>query len=106
MSEQQRPPPFGDFDARLAKLRRPEQPRPQEADSGADERPNWSAGLQAGIEVLGGIGGGLLIGYGLDRWLETKPLFLIVFFLLGSAAGVLNAWRFLRRWQERSGSAG
>ena len=42
----------------------------------------------------------MLIGWGLDYWLETGPLFLILFFMLGAAAGVLNAWRFLRRMQN------
>ena len=101
--EEQRPPSsFDDFDARLGKLRRPEE-RPAAAEPGEPpERPSFGSGLQAGIEVVAGVAGGVLIGWGLDRWLETKPLFLIVFFLLGSAAGVLNAWRFLRRMQERS----
>jgi ATP synthase protein I len=35
----------------------------------------------------------LAIGWGLDRWLHTRPLFLAVFVLLGGAAGILNVWR-------------
>ena len=96
MSDPQRPPPFDDFDARLGKLRAPEQ-RPTKTTPDEPQRLNFGAGLQAGIEVLAGVGGGLLIGWGLDRWLGTRPLFLILFFLLGAAAGVLNSWRFLRR---------
>ncbi len=36
---------------------------------------------------------GFLVGRALDRWLGTSPLFLIVFFFLGLAAGVLNVIR-------------
>ncbi len=36
---------------------------------------------------------GFLIGRALDGWLGTSPLFLIVFFFLGLAAGVLNVIR-------------
>jgi len=36
---------------------------------------------------------GFLAGYGLDRWLGTSPLFTIVFFFFGMAAGVLNVVR-------------
>lgn len=36
---------------------------------------------------------GFLIGYGLDRWLGTSPLFLILFFFMGVAAGVVNVIR-------------
>lgn len=39
--------------------------------------------------MIVGVGGGLL----LDRWLGTAPWGLIVMFLLGSAAGVLNVYR-------------
>ncbi|MDC1034967.1 AtpZ/AtpI family protein, partial [Alphaproteobacteria bacterium] len=28
-----------------------------------------------------------------DQWLGTIPWFLIIFFLLGGAAGILNLWR-------------
>ena len=96
MSDQQRPPSFDDFDARLGKLREPAR-SPTETPPDEPQRLDFGSGLQVGIEVLAGVGGGLLIGWGLDRWLETRPLFLILFFLLGSAAGMLNAWRFLRR---------
>ncbi len=36
---------------------------------------------------------GFLFGRALDRWLGTSPLFMIVFFFLGLAAGVLNVIR-------------
>ena len=38
---------------------------------------------------------GVGIGILLDNWLDTKPWFLIVFFLLGSAAGFMNVYRFM-----------
>jgi ATP synthase protein I len=36
---------------------------------------------------------GFLAGYGLDSWLGTSPLFTLVFFFFGVAAGVLNVVR-------------
>jgi len=33
---------------------------------------------------------GVGIGYLLDTWLDTKPWFLVGFFFVGAAAGVLN----------------
>ena len=89
--------PFGDFDARLK--------RAQESDPGRRPEPEqqqlrWGGGLQVGVELFAGVLGGLLLGYGLDTWLGTRPLFLIVFFLLGAVAGMLNAYRFLCRAQR------
>jgi len=36
---------------------------------------------------------GFLIGYALDNWLGTSPLFIILFFFIGLAAGVVNVVR-------------
>jgi ATP synthase protein I len=102
MAEDPKQPSFEEFDARLAKLRQPEQKVPGSGDEPTD-RTSFGEGIQAGIEVIAGVGFGLLIGYGLDRWLGTRPLFLIVFFLLGATAGMLNAYRYLRRLQARQG---
>lgn len=46
-------------------------------------------------ELLAGLLIGAGIGWTIDEWLETRPLFLIIFFLLGGAAGILNLWRLV-----------
>ena len=43
--------------------------------------------LVAGIIVGGGV------GWGLDKWLGTLPLFMIICLFLGAAAGMMNIWR-------------
>ena len=96
MSEPKRPGGFEEFDARLDKAR----PRKQAPGDEPPPRLDYGTGLQAGIEVVAGVGFGTLVGWALDRWLDTLPLFLIVFFVLGAAAGVLNAYRHLRRMQN------
>ena len=44
-------------------------------------------------ELLAGLLIGGIIGWTVDKWLDTNPWFLILFFLLGGAAGILNLWR-------------
>ena len=46
-----------------------------------------SSELVAAVFVASGI------GYYLDKWLETKPFLLIVFFFLGAITGILNVVR-------------
>ncbi len=58
-----------------------------------------SYGLKIGSEFVGAILVGAAIGYGLDYLLGTKPWLLLVFFLLGFAAGVLNVMRGYQRLQ-------
>lgn len=52
-------------------------------------------------DLIAGVICGLLIGYGFDAWFETRPIFIAVFLVFGCIAGVLNAVRFLLRWEEQ-----
>jgi len=43
---------------------------------------------------------GTIIGFILDSWFGTKPWLIIVFFFIGSAAGILNVIRAAKRMQK------
>ena len=49
--------------------------------------------LRIGAEVISALLLGVAIGWALDNWLETAPWFLVLFFFIGSAAGVVNVYR-------------
>jgi ATP synthase protein I len=87
---------FKDFDDRVRRLRTAASLPGTEPDA-PDRARYGGAGVQVGIELVAGVAGGGLIGYGLDRWLETWPILFVVFFFLGAAAGTLNAYRYIRR---------
>jgi ATP synthase protein I len=53
-------------------------------------------GLRLSTELVAGVLVGAGIGWGLDRWLGISPWGLIVFLLLGFAAGVLNVVRAVK----------
>jgi ATP synthase protein I len=40
---------------------------------------------------------GIVIGTVLDRWLETEPLFIIIFIFLSIAAGLFNIFKSVRK---------
>ena len=44
-------------------------------------------------EMVAGIAVGGFLGWLLDTWLGTSPLFMIVLFFLGAGAGMMNIWR-------------
>lgn len=89
---------FADFDERLRRARGEDS---GSADADRAERARiGGSGIQAGIELVAGVVGGGLIGWLLDRWLETWPILFIVLFFLGAAAGMLNAYRHIRRASE------
>ena len=54
---------------------------------------SWGIGFRAGVEVVSALAVGVGLGLVLDRWLGTWPWLFLVFFVLGSAAGVLNVYR-------------
>ena len=53
----------------------------------------WGIGFRAGIEVVSALVVGVVIGLLLDRWLGTWPWLFLLFFVAGSAAGILNVYR-------------
>ena len=55
-----------------------------------------TVGIEMGLSVVVG----LLLGWALDRWLETSPLFLLVCLILGFAAGFRSLLRAVRRMRE------
>ncbi|MCB1651880.1 MAG: AtpZ/AtpI family protein [Alphaproteobacteria bacterium] len=75
---------LGDLEARIDAAQDKHKPK---------EESELSKTLNAGMEFTAPILGGILIGYGLDRWLETKPIFILSLFLLGVGAGFVNIYK-------------
>ncbi len=50
-------------------------------------------GLRVLVEFVSAIIVGSLIGWQIDSWAHTGPIFLIAFLMLGLAAGMLNIYR-------------
>ena len=46
-------------------------------------------------ELVAGLVVGTGVGWALDQWLDTSPIFMVVMFFLGAAAGMMNVWRAL-----------
>jgi ATP synthase protein I len=88
--DSQKPKNFAD---RLRALR--DQVKPAGGDGGGRGAPQTAVGwvFRLSIELAAGLLVGGVIGWLLDRWLGTRPWLMILFFLLGAAAGMVNVIR-------------
>src|ERR1700721_2774912 len=88
---------LGSLDHRLSEIRdsrkiRTDQPGSEGGD-GAARASAMALGFRLSSELIAGVVVGALLGWAFDHWLSTSPWGLIVFFLLGFTAGVVNVVR-------------
>jgi ATP synthase protein I len=86
---------LGSLDHRLSEIRDNRKIRTDQPGSGdgATRASAMARGLRLSSELIAGVVVGAVIGWGFDRLLSTSPFGLIVFFLLGFVAGVVNVVR-------------
>ena len=67
-----------------------------------NENPGSFMGVafKLGTELVAAVAVGTIIGFILDKWFDTTPWSLIIFFFLGAAAGILNVIRVAKRIQK------
>ena len=90
-------------DRRLSDLgRKVTRLRKDRAVPGQDARRGTQLGFafRLATELVAGFVVGGFIGWWLDQWLGTLPLFLLVFFGLGAAAGIVNVVRTAHSMNE------
>ena len=66
------------------------------------KNPNSNIGFafKLSAELISAVAVGTIIGFILDNWFGTKPWLIIIFFFLGSIAGMLNVIRAARKMQK------
>ncbi|PKP74693.1 MAG: F0F1 ATP synthase subunit I [Alphaproteobacteria bacterium HGW-Alphaproteobacteria-6] len=97
MSDEPDPDRLAALARKLAEARRARAPAPRAEEHFSQASQGW----RMVIELVSGLGIGFGIGYGLDRAFGTMPLFLVLFILLGFAAGVKVMLRTAREIAER-----
>ena len=85
------------LEARIAQAKERQAPPPRKEEHYSQAQQAW----RMVIELVAGLLIGFGIGYGLDELFGTMPVFLVLFTLLGFAAGVQTMIRTAREYQER-----
>ena len=53
--------------------------------------------LNIATDLVSGVLVGLVGGFYLDKWLDTKPLFIVICIIIGIAAGFRMIWREMKK---------
>ncbi|AKH41267.1 ATP synthase protein I [Altererythrobacter atlanticus] len=83
------------LEARLKAAREREEQRNRPRNQGADA--NYRLGNRVLADLLGGIGGGALIGWVIDRFADTSPWGLLGMLFLGTVVAFRNIIRISNR---------
>jgi len=85
------------LEARISAAKKLQEPTPRADEHYSQANLAW----RMVIELVAGLGIGFGIGYGLDLWLGTLPIFMVLFVMLGLAAGVKTMLRSAQEIQEK-----
>ena len=73
----------------------------KQVQSNSEKRGSFmGSAFKLGTELVAAVAVGTIIGFILDSWFDTKPWLIIIFFFLGTAAGILNVIRTANRMQK------
>jgi len=61
----------------------------------------FALAFSAGATISSGICGGTILGYFLDRWLNTSPWLSVTGLIIGTVGGFLGLFRIMSRLSER-----
>ena len=70
----------------------------QKPESSQPEEPNLWALTGKGLELAAAVGVFALIGWQIDKWLDTEPWFLLAMAALGLIGGMYNLWKSVRKY--------
>ena len=86
------------LDARIKAVKAVNAPPPGQEEHYSQAQHAW----RMVVELVAGLGIGFSIGYGLDVLFGTIPIFLVIFTLLGFAAGVKTMVRTAKELQDKN----
>lgn len=89
------------LEARLNELKAKDAPKPHQDEHYSQAQHGW----RMVIELVSGLLIGFGMGYGLDVLFGTLPIFLVLFTLLGLAAGIKTMMRSAQELQKRDAAA-
>lgn len=91
--KQDKPAISGSLDSRIAQFEARKAGKKQARSKAQMPTQGLALAGRVMIELVAGLAVGGFIGWVLDRWFGTTPLFLVLLFFIGAGAGMMNVWR-------------
>ena len=103
MAEQTPNSPRNDLDDRITRFRKEQDIAAGRVERPVEKKSGLGFAMRIGTELVAALVIGVGFGVLLDSWLGTKPWFMLLFFVLGAAAGMFNVYRVV---QDQGGAIG
>ena len=58
----------------------------------------YNMAINVSLELITGIGLGVILGLVADNYLQTKPIMFIIFFIVGTIVGFYNMYKCLKKF--------
>jgi ATP synthase protein I len=94
------PPDLKALNAKL-KAAREQNEGPNVASGSSDGQSGLGYGSRLSVEIIASLLAGLGLGWTIDHFAGTQPLFMLIFMLLGLGVGIYNVMRISRMQQEK-----
>tara|TARA_B110000971_G_scaffold116811_1_gene119748 strand:- start:385 stop:672 length:288 start_codon:yes stop_codon:yes gene_type:complete len=91
---------LNDFKTRLKIAKKKLKNSSENTDNNRNSSSMGSA-FKLSTDLVAHVAVGTIIGFILDSWFDTKPWLIIIFFFLGSIAGILNVIKTAKQMQEK-----
>ncbi len=74
---------------------------PQQKEGALSESAGIGMGFRMAVEMMAAVFVSVFLGYQLDKWLNSKPLFLLLLFFLGVITGFWNIIKTAQKFEKR-----
>ena len=91
---------FNDFKTRL-KIAKEKLKSSSNNTNNSGNSSSMGSAFKLSTDLVAHVAVGTIIGFILDSWFDTKPWLIILFFFLGSIAGIYNVIKVANRMQEK-----
>lgn len=103
MTEQKSHNPRSDLDDRITRFRKEQDIAAGRMERSKAKENGFGFAMRIGMELVASLVIGVGVGVLFDSWLGTEPWLMLLFFILGAAAGIFNVYRVV---QEQGSAIG